>query len=510
MDDQALIIVALVAVAGFVAWGASQNPIERYGGLQGTVQDSTYEEFVRTFRDFEQRVNGNLSGPPGLDVQFVGRIKSFREDVRRYSETVDELTAPDVRDMLEKIFAQSGGWLDRQASIEAQQEATLRQMKNAPHAGTAVRNPLRKPINTTNDKFRTPGPFDQPSTSMAPRTQTQAASVDPNTGRFYNAAPDNQQVGMGSFQQGNDVNGGHSVPGIGSGTKLNFGNTTFMQIESRPNMLERIAESEMETGVTKPLAIMPNPKLKPLPRSPSASPPPSEGGFGTFGDKAWGMESMYGEIDFSKANIDPKVAQERPPAKPSVDDTPMAEKMAIVNNPFNQQGDFHTGTEESRIQQMRDESKEFANAGDMAQASKLERAADTKEFGTALVPVEKSPEPRSAFDTLDREYMAQLAEYSKNVEVQKDPDNIRTFLTSIEQLVPRRYRGRRAQEWLQPVKGSDVIRTPEYREFLRVRNLAQSKLGGARPRSESFLETGNPKLKSGKIVPQAKIGGDWS
>ena len=498
MDDQALIVVALVAVAGFVAWGASQNPIQAYGGLQGRVEDTKYEEFVRTFQDFQKRVEGNLSGPPGLDQSLVGRIRGFREEVRQFSLTVDDQTAPDIIERLERISAQTGEWLDRQANIEAQQRELVRQMKGAPHSGNAVRNPLRKPINTTNDKFSTPGPFDQPSSGMAPRTQAQNPTVDPSTGRFYNTAADNLQQGMGGFLQGNNVGSGFPAGGVGSGTKLNFGTTTFMQVDQRPNLLTDIAEHEVETGVVKPLAIKANPEAwaaADFPsRSPSQSPVPV---FGGFGAQAGGMESIYGEIDWSAA--DPAVKQERPPAMPTLESTGVQPtEMALVS--FNQQGSFDAGTEEERMRQMREESKQFARQGDMAEASKLERAADTQEFGTATVPKEKSPTKRSsAFDTLDREYMAKLAGFSEDVAVTKDPEHLKTYITSMEQLIPRRFRGK-PQLWLAPAKGSTVLSSPEYRELVRVRKLAQSKLGGAgRPRSESFQATA-PRQKKGRTV----------
>ena len=70
MDDQALIIVALVAVAGFVAWGASKNPIQGFGGLQGRVEDTQYQQFIGAFEEFERHVEGNLSGPPRAGPKF--------------------------------------------------------------------------------------------------------------------------------------------------------------------------------------------------------------------------------------------------------------------------------------------------------------------------------------------------------------------------------------------------------------------------------------------------------
>ena len=494
VDEQAVIIIALVAVAGFVAYSVSKNPIQAYGGLSGKITDATYEEFVNVFRDMEQQVKGNLSGPPGLASRVVQDIRNFRERVRRFMEDRDPSAEPDIMAVLQNHLDTSGAWLDRAANIRAQQASLIRQMKGAPHSGLAVRNkvsrPLQQPISTGNDKFSTPNPFSAQLVQYQPQTQVALhQTVDLETGRFF-GAQDTFQPNQALFLQGNAVNDGFSAQGAGSPMALDFTSASFEQVKDRPNLLGRQAATEVNTGMTEaplmitggsysqPIALRPLPKDSPPP-SVAGSPPPGMAQFGGQFGQVSHAGSLYGGGEEELFLVDVDVMRDRPP--PGIPTTVLEEGSGGFDD-FNQQGNFDVGKESDTIARTREEATEKEKQGDMAGAAKLDRQADTQQFGGPqpddLKPVWRIP--------TDNDYLAAVAGIADKIDRTHDKGNIRIYLTTLERTVPRQYR-MRTKAWLSPEKGSPVLTTEEYREFARVRKLGQNKLGSGRGRSDSFL-----------------------
>ena len=513
VDEQAVIIIALVAVAGFVAYSVSKNPITAYGGLSGKIQDATYEEFINVFGDMEQQVKGNLSGPPGLDPRLIQDISNFRDRVRVYMDNLDSSFEPDIIATLEQHMQTSGAWLDRAYSIQAQQEAMVRQMKGAPRSDLAIRNkvsrPLQQAIKTGNDKFSTPGPFSAQLVQYKPQTQvTLHQTVDPETGRFY-GSQDTYQPDKALFLQGNSVNDGFSAQGPGGPLALDFTGANFEQVSDRPNLLLRQATDEVNTGMTEPplmitggsfsqpIVLRPLPKDSPPP-SVAGSPPPEMGTFGSFGGAFGGFgqvsnaASLYGGEEF----VDIDVLENRPPQIPAT----VPEEGSSGFTDFNQQGSFDVGEETDTIARTREEAAEKEKLGDMAGAAKLVHQADTQQFG-ALQPKDKKPVWQIP---VDNDYMTAVAGIAAKIDLTNNKDSIRIYITTLEQTVPRQYRMRKPS-WLSPEKGSPVLNTAEYREFARVRKLGQKKLGYGRVRSGSFLL---PETVREDPFKRTKKGGD--
>ena len=507
---EALVAIAVLAGAALPMSSSRNNPP---GNLNNRHIDDDYGRFNRVFRDYEARVKGNLSGPPGLSAHFVSLIRDFRVDVQKFSTALPQNVAnQDMIEQLRRHFLVSGRWLERNTVILQEQKALVRNMKDSGTARLTYR-PLDKPIDTQNETLSI-GYYNQ--ALMGERTQ-QTNRLNPD-GTFVK--PGDQAVRdifmpgqqAGSF---NEFQGGALT--IGGAPNLNDSHLVFSQGDPPPDMMDYNANRDINVGLVPPKHPMAMVQYKagvniPFDYSPPARSPadsetslntdqmfielgnidrlasrlkPTADQLATFGETStMAGGSIYGAAPPSllvKNRPDP------PEQKSSAPTTPAQNPVAN----FNQQGDFNSkDLTQELIDRTREQSQAAMNDGLLSKAVVLRHQADMQEFGEiqlttptkALVPIAEYT--RSPGGTKDSEFFAAIRQIQEDIDRTDKVGDIEVFINMLQKTVPAVYRNSPGSFTIPNRR--DVIDSAEYRAWRRIYDDGVEKRNRSRPRSVSF------------------------